>query len=80
MSYWHQMYPKKRASERVEVPNGEARFEALLAKELSVHDRKFATSLSEQLKDQGKLSPKQVECLDRMEERYSEEAMIARKN
>ena len=80
MSYWHQMYPKKKASERVEVPNGEARFEALLAKELSTGDRKFATSLSEQLKDQGKLSPKQVECLDRMEERYSEEAMIARKN
>ena len=80
MSYWHQMYPKKKASERVEVPNGEARFEALLAKELSPGDRKFATSLSEQLKDQGKLSPKQVECLDRMEERYSEEAMIARKN
>ena len=80
MSYWHQMYPKKKASDRVEVPNGEARFEALLAKELSVHDRKFATSLSEQLEDQGKLSPKQVECLDRMEERYSEEAMIARKN
>ncbi len=80
MSYWHQMYPKQQRSERVEVPNGEARFEALLAKELSVHDRKFATSLSEQLKDQGKLSPKQVECLDRMEGRYSEEAMIARKN
>ena len=80
MSYWHQMYPKKRASERVEVPNGEARFEALLAKELSAGDRKFATSLSEQLKDQGKLSPKQVECLDRMEERYSEEAIAARKN
>ena len=78
MSYWHQMYPKKKASERVEVPNGEARFEALLAKELSVHDRKFATSLSEQLKDQGKLSPKQVECLDRMEGRYSAEALAAR--
>ena len=80
MSYWHQMYPRPQRSERVEVPNGEARFEALLAKELSVHDRKFATSLSDQLKDQGKLTPKQVECLDRMEERYSEEAIAARKN
>ena len=80
MSYWHQMYPRPQRSERVEVPNGEARFEALLAKEISEGDRKFATSLSEQLKDQGKLTPKQVECLDRMEERYSEEAIAARKN
>ena len=80
MSYWHQMYPRPQRSERVEVPNGKARFEALLAKEISEGDRKFATSLSEQLKDQGKLTPKQVECLDRMEERYSEEAIAARKN
>ena len=80
MSYWHQMYPRPQRSERVEVPNGEARFEALLAKEISEGDRKFATSLSDQLKDQGKLTPKQVECLDRMEERYSEEAIAARKN
>ena len=80
MSYWHQMYPRPQRSERVEVPNGEARFEALLAKEISEGDRKFATSLSEQLKAQGKLTPKQVECLDRMEERYSEEAIAARKN
>ena len=42
MSYWHQMYHRSQRSERVEVPNGEARFEALLAKELSEGDRKFA--------------------------------------
>jgi hypothetical protein len=45
MSYWHQMYPKRQRSERVEVPNGEARFEALLAKDLKEGDRKFAESL-----------------------------------
>jgi len=45
MSYWHQMYPKQQRSERVEVPNGEARFEALMAKDLKDGDRKFAESM-----------------------------------
>ena len=41
MSYWHQMYPKRQRSERLEVPNGAARFEALMAKKLSDRDRSF---------------------------------------
>jgi hypothetical protein len=78
MSYWHQMYPKRQRSERVEVPNGEARFEALLAKDLKEGDRKFAESMDAQLKDQGKLSPKQVECLATMEQRYSPASVLKR--
>ena len=76
MSHWHQMYPKRQRSERVEVPNGEARFEALMAKDLKEGDRKFAESMRNQLKDQGMLSPKQVECLDRMEQRYSPASVL----
>jgi len=78
MSYWHQMYPQRQRSERVEVENGAARFESLLAKDLKDADRKFAESLSGQLQDQGKLSPKQVECLVRMEARYSPASVLKR--
>ena len=78
MSHWHQMYPRQQRSERVEVPNGEARFEALMAKDLKEGDRNFAESMRDQLKDQGKLSPKQVECLDRMEKRDSPASVLKR--
>ena len=77
MSYWHQMY--RRPSERVEVENGAERFEALLAKELADKDRSFAQSLASQHEAKGNLSPKQVECFERMEQRYSEDAVKARK-
>ena len=76
MSYWHQMYPRRRKAERLELANGAARFEALLAKELKPGDRKFAESLHQQL-DAG-LTPKQIECVERMEGRYSDEAIAAR--
>ena len=78
MSYWSQMYPKRQRSERVEVPNGEARFEALMAKDLKEGDRNFAESMRVQLKERGMLSPKQVECLDRMEQRYSPASVLKR--
>ena len=78
MSYWHQMYPKKQRTERLEVPNGAARFEALMAKKLSDKDRSFAESLQRQFMDGGKLSPKQIECIDSMERRYSPEAQLKR--
>ena len=78
MSYWHQMYPKKQRTERLEVPNGAARFEALMAKKLSDRDRSFAESLKAQFEDGGKLSPKQIECIDNMERRYSPEAQLKR--
>lgn len=80
MSYrWHQMYPSRQKAERVELENGAARFESLMSKELLERDRKFAESLQRQFNDQGKLSPKQVECVERMEERYSDDALAARK-
>jgi len=78
MGYWHQMYPRPQRAERVELTNGAARFESLMSKELSERDRKFAESLKRQFEDGGKLSVKQVECLERMEERYSDEAIVAR--
>ena len=78
MSYWHQMYPRRQKAERVELDNGAARFESLMSKELSERDRKFAESLQSQFNDQGKLSPKQVECVERLEQRYSDEAIVAR--
>ena len=78
MGYWHQMYPRPQRAERVELTNGAARFESLMSKELSELDRKFAESLKRQFEDGGKLSVKQVECLERMEERYSDEAIVAR--
>ena len=77
MSYWHQMYPRPNR-QRVEVENGAERFEALLAKELAEKDRSFAESLANQHQANGNLSPKQVECFERMEQRYSEEAVKAR--
>ena len=78
MGYWHQMYPRPKRSERVEVPNGEARFESLMAKKLSERDRKFAESLKKQFEDGGELSVKQIECIDRMEQRYSPESQLKR--
>ena len=78
MSYWHQMYPRRQKTERVELDNGAARFESLMSKELSERDRKFAESLQSQFNDQGKLSPKQVECVEKMEQRYSPESVLKR--
>ena len=78
MSYWHQMYPKKQRTERLEVPNGAARFEALMAKKLSDKDRSFAESLKAQFEDGCKLTPKQIQCIDSMERRYSPEAQLKR--
>ena len=78
MSYWHQMYPRRQKAERLEVENGEARFESLMAKGLSERDRKFAESLKRQFEAGGKLSPKQIECLERMEERYSPASVLKR--
>jgi hypothetical protein len=78
MSYWHQMYPRRQKAERVELDNGAARFESLMAKELSERDRKFAESLQRQFNDQGKLSPKQVECVEKMEQRYSPASVLKR--
>ena len=78
MSYWHQMYTPHRPSPRLEVENGAARFEALLAKELADKDRSFAESLARQHEDKGNLSEKQVECFERMEQRYSPESVLKR--
>ena len=78
MSYWHQMYPRRQKVERLEVENGAARFESLMAKDLSERDRKFAESLKRQFEDSGKLSPKQIECVEKMEQRYSPEAQLKR--
>ena len=78
MSYWHQMYPRRQRTERLEVENGEARFESLMAKDLSERDRKFAESLKSQFEDGGKLSPKQIECVERMEQRYSPASVLKR--
>ena len=78
MSYWHQMYPRRQKAERVELDNGAARFESLMAKDLSERDRKFAESLQRQFDDQGKLSPKQVECVEKMEQRYSPASQLKR--
>ena len=78
MSYWHQMYPRRQKAERVELDNGAARFESLMAKDLSERDRKFAESLQRQFDDQGKLSPKQVECVEKMEQRYSPASVLKR--
>ena len=78
MSHWHQMYRRPTRTERLEVQNGEARFESLMDKKLSEPDRKFAESLKGQFEDGGKLSPKQIECLDRMEQRYSPASQLKR--
>ena len=78
MSYWHQMYRRPTRSERLEVENGEARFESLMAKDLSERDRKFAESLKKQFEDGGKLSHKQIECIEKMEQRYSPASVLRR--
>ncbi len=78
MSYWSQMYARPQRAERLEVQNGEARFESLMAKKLSEGDRKFAESLKSQFEDGGKLSHKQIECVERMEQRYSPESQLKR--
>ena len=78
MSYWHQMYPRRQKAERLELENGESRFESLMAKELSQGDRKFAESLKGQFEDGGKLSPKQIECVEKMEQRYSPASVLKR--
>ena len=44
MSYWSQMYRRPTRAERLEVQNGKARFESLMAKKLSEKDRSFAES------------------------------------
>jgi len=77
MSYWHQMYHKPH-NPRLEVENGEARFESLMDKKLSEKDRPFAESLKRQFEDGGTLSAKQIECLERMEQRYSPETVLKR--
>ena len=78
MGHWHQMYRRPTRADRVELDNGAARFESLMAKELSERDRKFAESLQSQFNDQGKLSPKQVECVEKMEQRYSPASVLKR--
>jgi hypothetical protein len=72
------MYPRRPKAPRLEVKNGEARFESLMAKKLSDKDRKFAESLKRQFEDGGKLSPKQIECVEKMEQRYSPESQLKR--
>ena len=78
MSYWSQMYRRPQRAERLEVQNGEARFESLMTKKLSERDRKFAESLKKQFEDGGKLSPKQIECVEKMEQRYSPASVLKR--
>ena len=80
MSYWHQMHPRRPKAERLEVENGDARFESLMAKKLSEKDRNFAESLKRQFEDGGKLSPKQIECVEKMEQRYSPESVLRREH
>ena len=78
MSYWYQMYRRPTRTPRLEVENGEARFESLMAKGLSERDRKFAESLKKQFDESGKLTPKQIECIERMEQRYSPASVLKR--
>lgn len=78
MSYWHQMHRRPARSPRLEVKNGDARFESLMAKKLSEKDRQFAESLKRQFEDGGTLSAKQIECLEKMEQRYSPETVMKR--
>ncbi len=78
MSYWHQMYRRPAPNPRLEVKNGEARFESLMAKKLSEKDRQFGESLQRQFQDGGTLSVKQIECLEKMEQRYSPETVLKR--
>jgi len=72
------MYRRPTRSERLEVENGEARFKSLMAKKLSDKDRSFAESLKKQFEDGGKLSAKQIECVEKMEQRYSPASVLKR--
>jgi len=72
------MYRRPSHSPRLEVDNGIARFESLMSKKLSEKDRPFAESLKRQFEDGGTLSAKQVECLERMEQRYSPASVLKR--
>ncbi len=74
----HQMYRRPTRSESLEVENGDARFESLMSKDLSERDRKFAESLKKQFEDAGKLSAKQIECVEKMEQRYSPASVLKR--
>ena len=78
MSYWHQMHRRPAPNPRLEVKNGEARFESLMVKKLSDKDRQFGESLKRQFEDGGTLSVKQIECLEKMEQRYSPETVLKR--
>tara|TARA_R100001443_G_scaffold117079_1_gene139827 strand:+ start:2155 stop:2808 length:654 start_codon:yes stop_codon:yes gene_type:complete len=78
MSYWHQMYRRPTRAERLEVENGEARFESLMAKKLSERDRKFAESLKKQFEEKNTLTAKQIECVEKMEQRYSPASVLKR--
>tara|TARA_R110002126_G_scaffold291580_1_gene453921 strand:+ start:1376 stop:2008 length:633 start_codon:yes stop_codon:yes gene_type:complete len=78
MSYWHQMYQRSTPSPRLEVVNGAARFESLMAKKLTDKDREFGESLSSQFEKNGTLTEKQIECVEKMEQRYSAEAILLR--
>jgi hypothetical protein len=49
-----------------------------MAKKLSEKDRKFAESLQRQFDDGGTLTAKQIECVERMEQRYSAETVLKR--
>jgi hypothetical protein len=72
------MHPRRPKAERLEVENGDARFESLMAKKLSEKDRSFAESLKRQFEDGGKLSPKQIECVEKLEQKYSPETVLKR--
>ena len=78
MSYWHQMYQPRTQSPRLEVVNGAARFESLMAKKLTDKDREFGGSLLSQFEKNGTLTGKQIECIENMEQRYSPEAILLR--
>jgi hypothetical protein len=78
MSYWSQMYARPQRAERLEVQNGEARFESLMAKKLSDRDRKFAESLKSQFEEKNTLTAKQIECVEKMEQRYSPASVLKR--
>jgi len=74
------MHRRSAPAPRLEVKNGEARFESLMAKKLSEKDRKFAESLKRQFEDNGLLSAKQIECVEKMEQRYSPASVLKREN
>jgi hypothetical protein len=72
------MHRRPAHNPRLEVKNGEARFASLMDKKLSDKDRQFGESLKRQFEDGGKLSEKQIECLEKMEQRYSPETVLKR--